>query len=86
MSDYAWECMTTILSAKLLKHLQQLPRLQIEFATDPWLIFLFANLKFFSEKCLEFLHFWFTNFILSEYYLSNNISEKKICMIKFLVG
>jgi len=54
-----------ILSAKLLKGLQQIPKLQIQFATDPWLNFLLTNLKSFSEKCLDFLQLWFTHFVLS---------------------
>lgn len=67
MSDHAWECMTTILSAKLLKPLQQFPEIYIELATDPWLNFLLTNMKSYSEKCFTFLHFWFIHFISCEY-------------------
>lgn len=65
VSDYAWECMTEILASTFLKDLQQSPELQIEFSTDPWLFYLFTNLKSFSEKCLEFLSFWLTHFVFS---------------------
>jgi len=67
VSDHAWECITTILSTTLLKHLQQLSYLQFEFAADPWLNFILANSKTFSERCLEFLYLWFTHFVLSKY-------------------
>lgn len=59
--------MTIILSTKLLKHLQELSYLKIQFATDPWLNFILVNSKFFDERCLEFLNFWFTHFVLSKY-------------------
>lgn len=65
MSDHAWNCMSTILSTTFLKNFQHLSDIQIVFATDPWLNFLLTNLKSFSEKCLEFLNFWFTHFVLS---------------------
>ncbi|XP_015364062.1 PREDICTED: uncharacterized protein LOC107161944 [Diuraphis noxia] len=66
VSNHAWECITTILSTKLLKHFQDLSYLKIEFATDPWLNFILVNLKSFSERCLEFLNFWFTSFLLND--------------------
>jgi len=58
--------MTTILSARFIKQLKKSSELQLEFASDPWLYFLLENIESFSEKCLEFLHFWFQQFVLSK--------------------
>ncbi|CAI6349302.1 unnamed protein product [Macrosiphum euphorbiae] len=66
VSNHAWECMTIILSSKLLKHFQELSYLKIEFATDPWLNFILVNSKSFDERCLEFLNVWFTHFVLND--------------------
>ncbi|XP_026814662.1 uncharacterized protein LOC113554813 [Rhopalosiphum maidis] len=66
VSDQAWECITIILSTKLLKHLQELTYLKIEFATDPWLNFILVNSKSFSEKCLEFLYIWLKHFVTND--------------------
>uniref|UniRef100_A0A2S2PIK9 Uncharacterized protein n=1 Tax=Schizaphis graminum TaxID=13262 RepID=A0A2S2PIK9_SCHGA len=66
VSDQAWECITTILSTKLLKHLQELTYLKIEFATDPWLNFILLNSKSFSERCLEFLYTWLKHFVIND--------------------
>ncbi|VVC28023.1 Hypothetical protein CINCED_3A019811 [Cinara cedri] len=63
LSDHAWECLTAILSSKLLKCSQHFSDLKVELVADPWLSFIIRNQNSFSGKCLEFLEFWFAEIV-----------------------
>eukprot|EP00102_Acyrthosiphon_pisum_P020797 XP_016658007.1 PREDICTED: uncharacterized protein LOC107883092 [Acyrthosiphon pisum] len=84
VSNHAWECVTIILSSKLLKHLQELSYLKIEFATDPWLNFILINSKSFDESCLEFLNFCLLQMLVHILYSVKN-SLNNMCNARFKI-
>ncbi|XP_050435728.1 uncharacterized protein LOC126842684 [Adelges cooleyi] len=83
VSDHAWKCMETMLSADFSSypHLQEL---QYDFAADPWLYLLIRNFKSYSENCLEFLKFWFRRYVLNNEGKKYIVHGKSILCTSFL--
>ncbi|XP_050535373.1 uncharacterized protein LOC126902302 [Daktulosphaira vitifoliae] len=78
VKNHAWKCMKTILSSIKLKK-YELQEIQCDLAFDPWLYYSLRHLNCYSEVCLEFLQFWFSNFVL------NKEREKHIIHGKFIL-